>query len=365
MKLNFSHCSVYHFNCRLDFEDIAAALVVDPDFIDIEDLFAVMLDEIANREPPTHRSYADFSVDNFNEEEFKTYFRFKKEDLNDLVQSLKLEDNYSAANEIKWDCYEGICILLRRLSYPNRLSDLVPLFGRHKTELSVIVNTMLEDIFVKHKARLDNIFHPWMDVQSFADAVHRKGSPLDNIWAFLDGTQNRICRPRKGQESVFNGHKRFHSLKYQSLMTPNGMIAHFFGPVEGRRHDSAMYFESGLDPQLQQLFANTGMSVYGDSAYAFRPYLVTPFKGAGLNQMQIDFNSSMASVRESVEWGFALIASKFAFVDYHKNIKVYLQPVAKYYIVSALLTNANTCLYGSQVASYFNMQPPTLKEYFY
>jgi hypothetical protein len=41
----------------------------------------------------------------------------------------------------------------------------------------------------------------------------------------------------------------------------------------------------------------------------------------------------------------------FAFLDFKKNLKVLLQPVAKYYIVASLLINCHTCLYGSVVQS--------------
>ena len=39
------------------------------------------------------------------------------------------------------------------------------------------------------------------------------------------------------------------------------------------------------------------------------------------------------------------------YLDFHKNLKVLLQPVAKYYLVAALLTNCHTCLYGSVTGS--------------
>ncbi|CAG7644218.1 unnamed protein product, partial [Allacma fusca] len=42
---------------------------------------------------------------------------------------------------------EGLTILLRRLCYPNRLFDLVKLFGRDISSLSRICNWMLDWIF--------------------------------------------------------------------------------------------------------------------------------------------------------------------------------------------------------------------------
>ena len=154
---------------------------------------------------------------------------------------------------------------------------------------------------------------PWINLPQYAEVITQRGACLDNIWGFLDGTQMRICRPIDGQESVYNGHKRQHSLKFQSVMLPNGLISHFFGPFEGRRHDSAMYYASGLDQQAQSIFDDFGLSLYADSAYAFRRYLLTPFKGANLSKLEHKFNKNMSTVRGSVEWGFGKIGNNFAF----------------------------------------------------
>ena len=45
---------------------------------------------------------------------------------------------------------------------------------------------------------------------------------------------------------VYNGHKRVHAIKFQSVVAPNRMIVNMFSPVEGRRHDSSMLTCSGL-----------------------------------------------------------------------------------------------------------------------
>ena len=107
------------------------------------------------------------------------------------------------------------------------------------------------------------------------------------------------------------------------------------------------------------------MCIYGDSAYAARTYLLTPFKGANISALETKFNGNMSKVRTCVEWGFGKICTNFAFLNFHKNLKVRLQAVAKYYLVGALLTNAHTCLYGSQTGRYFNLEPPTLEQYFH
>ena len=51
-------------------------------------------------------------------------------------------------------------------------------------------------------------------------------------FAFFDGTVRPICRPGTvNQRLLYNGHKRIHGIKFQSVVTPDGMIANMYGPV--------------------------------------------------------------------------------------------------------------------------------------
>jgi nuclease HARBI1 len=59
-----------------------------------------------------------------------------------------------------------------------------------------------------------------------------------NIYAFINGTVRRICRPKYHQKAAYSGHKRYHGLKYQSDMVPERIIMHRYGPVAGSRHDA-------------------------------------------------------------------------------------------------------------------------------
>ena len=63
------------------------------------------------------------------------------------------------------------------------------------------------------------------------NAVHEKGAALQNCFGFIDGTTCSIAKPAVNQRIVYNGHKIVHSLKFQSVVIPNGMIAHLYGPV--------------------------------------------------------------------------------------------------------------------------------------
>lgn len=72
----------------------------------------------------------------------------------------------------------------------------------------------------------------------------------------------------------------------------------------------------------------------------------------------------MSKVRSAVEWVFGDIVSYFAFLDFKKNLKIGLSPIGTMYRACALLRNADTCLYSSMSSSFFDLEPPTIQDYF-
>ena len=137
--------------------------------------------------------------------------------------------------------------------------------------------------------------------------------------------------------------------------------------LEGKRHDAAMLVESGLLYSLQQnaySTTNQPLCLYGDPAYPLRVHLQGPYRHAVMTPQMQQFNSSMSAVRTSVEWLFGDIVNYFKFIDFKKNLKIGLSSVGKMYIVCAILRNALTCLYKNQTSLYFDLEPPTLQEYF-
>ena len=66
----------------------------------------------------------------------------------------------------------------------------------------------------------------------------------------------------------------------------------------------------------------------------------------------------MSPLRTAVEWGFAKLTMYFAFVNFYANLKICLQPISHYFQTATLLANCHTCCYGSEVATYFDLNPP-------
>ncbi|XP_067129952.1 uncharacterized protein [Centruroides vittatus] len=297
------------------------------------------------------------------------YFRFSRDDLFHLHFALRLPSVIICENGSRSLGIDALCIFLRRLVYPNRLDDISVLFGRTKSELSRFVHEILNTIYSSHSKLLSNIDEIKLTrekLKLFSQVITAKGAPLKNCWGFIHGTARPICLPKKHPRVVFSGRKRTHCLKFQSVVTPDGMIANLFGPLEGRRHDSGMLRKSNLLEHLAAIPCSengTQFVLYGDSGYPLRQHLITPFGGGSLTPEQQLFNSKMSSVTECVEWVFGKIVQIFAFLDLKKNFKLFLQPVGKFYIVGALLANCHTCLYGSETSDYFNCLPPKLDKY--
>ena len=298
-------------------------------------------------------------------------FRFKKEDIFRLAAVLQLPDKFKCQNGVVVYPIESLCVLLKRFAYPCRYVDLIPRFGRPISQLCMVTNLVVDHIFERFGNLLNSFDQPWLSqdcLKVFAEAVHNEGAALDNCWGFVDGTVRPICRPKQHQRAVYKGHKRVQSLKFQSVVAPNGLIANLFGPVEGRRHDSAILAMSGLLEQLEQHSFTPDdqpLCIYGETAYPHRVHLQHPFAlMPNLTDDELAFTRSMNKVRICVEWVFEDIVNYFKFTDFKKDLKIGLSAVCKTYVVCALLRNALTCLYGNNTASFFNVQPPALEDYF-
>ena len=55
-----------------------------------------------------------------------------------------------------------------------------------------------------------------------------KNASLENCWGFIDGAVEPISRPSMNQRVGYDGHKRFQALKFQSVATPDGLVAFLY-----------------------------------------------------------------------------------------------------------------------------------------
>jgi nuclease HARBI1 len=127
---------------------------------------------------------------------------------------------------------EALCILFNLLSYPSRLETMDSTFCRSFTTLSRIISTTLDLTLDScgHVISISFAFVNEDNIRRWMNAIRQKGAPLEHCLGFVDGTVRPICRPSCNQNQSYNGHKRVHSLKFQSVSAPNGIIVDLTGP---------------------------------------------------------------------------------------------------------------------------------------
>ena len=127
---------------------------------------------------------------------------------------------FTCYNGLKVDAVEAMCIFLKRFAYPCRYAELIPRFSKPEPQLCMIANQTMNIIYDTWHHLFTTFEQPWLDhpkLESFAEAIHLKGAALRNCWGFIDGTVRPISRPGRLRRVVYNGHKKVHSIKFQSV----------------------------------------------------------------------------------------------------------------------------------------------------
>lgn len=122
------------------------------DLIDDDDMdFAMECYLLSNKKKKRLRSNKGlFNLTSMEDDEVVLNFRFERDDIYRLKVALGIPDVIEVLN-CKVNGLTALCILLRRLTYPNRLSDLENMFGYSNTLLSTVANWVT--FFIENKFR--------------------------------------------------------------------------------------------------------------------------------------------------------------------------------------------------------------------
>lgn len=308
--------------------------------------------------------------------EIKINFRFTAEELIELTRVLDIADGIKTPSGYVFEGLEALCLLCGRFRTAGDMYDLTAKYDRSQSSISECINTLVDVLDNRWRHLLDfdtqGVLRPEA-LAEYATAIHNIGAPATTVWGFIDCTIRRICRPSLHQRVVYNGYKKYHAMKFQAVALPNGMFGHLYGPIEGRRADTGILNESELleaceehayveDDQGERQY----FQLYGDAAYGLRQVLVSPYSGPGEHtEEEIEWNRCMGTVRIDVEHAFNIVSKTWPFLNAGWKMRLLSSPVGTYYRVGVLLTNAMNCLRPNQVAQAFDLQPPTLEEYFH
>ena len=205
----------------------------DGDINDEEFLLLFDINKSDNLDLP-YKNYENFNLDLLEDDECVSEFRFHKRDIPLLAEVLQIPESITCYQRSVCDGVEALCIALKRLAYPCRYLDLIARFARAVPVLCLINNHLVDFIYETHKHRLLQWNQHLLNanaLEEYTAAILAKGFPLDHCFRFIDGIVWPICQPSQHQEMVYNGHKQVHSIKFQSVALPNGMMGNMFGPV--------------------------------------------------------------------------------------------------------------------------------------
>lgn len=126
---------------------------------------------------------------------------------------------------------------------------------------------------------------------------------MQGVWGFIDCTVQPMCCSSYYQHQAYNGHKNFHSLKYQAVMLLNGLFGHLYGLIEGQHNDALALDESGLVDECALYARCLGggegdveasavngadtfeevhyLQLFGDPAYGLNKQIISPFPRPG------------------------------------------------------------------------------------
>lgn len=175
----------------------------------------------------------------------------------------------------------------------------------------------------------------------------------------------------RDQNMLYNGYYKGHGYKYQSVITPDGLIIDCWGSIPGRHHDIYLWTTSGcgrLCDMLPLHASGAPFYIFGDPAYrsySCSDHIVTGFpRHQHLDAEQLNFNVRFNGVRVAVEWAFRIVTQQWAAINFKDLEKSGLSALGYRYLAAILLTNMRTCLNGmNQISTYFDCAPPSLVEY--
>ena len=181
-----------------------------------------------------HEVYAKFDLDEMAESESLSEFRFRKRDIISSAEILDIPESIRCEQRSICGGREGLCMLLRRLSYLCRYRDMIQRFAKPVPLFSMVTNILIDHIYAIHGRRLTqwnlDILSP-DHLEMYTAAITSRGSHLENCFGFINDTIPPIARPGENQWVVYNGHKQVHALKFQSIVLPNGLIGNMYGLV--------------------------------------------------------------------------------------------------------------------------------------
>ena len=155
------------------------------------------------------------------------------QELHTLTTILELPDPLLTSGGYHATSLESLALLCVHLRSPDTQWALVNKYTCSQSTISEIISETATFINKHWDSLLDwdagGLVHP-QRLQEYADALQEFGAPCNTVISFIDCTIQPTCYLGVYQDLMYTGYKKCHSMKYQAVVVPNGLIAHLSGP---------------------------------------------------------------------------------------------------------------------------------------
>ncbi|CAH2243292.1 putative nuclease HARBI1 [Pararge aegeria] len=145
---------------------------------------------------------------------------------------------------------------------------------------------------------------------------------IPGVAGCIDGTHVAIIRPCENEGAYFN-RKNYHSINVLIICDSKLNILYVDASFGGACHDSHVWSQCPVDHFMQQLHSR-GEGTYcllGDSAYAQRPWLMTPVPRANPGSAEEYYNRLHAHARSAADRCIGVLKGRWRCMLAHKVLR--------------------------------------------
>ncbi|XP_045106165.1 putative nuclease HARBI1 [Portunus trituberculatus] len=261
-----------------------------------------------DRHPTRVEAYVEEIVPMYNDNEFKSHFRMKRETFERLQELLAPH------------------LPSRQVTPEKKLLASLWLLGNKESFRGVadrfnFNKGFLHGIFFEVCSALEAVqvqFLSWPTRPEQNDIAERflQKTGFPGIVGCIDGSHIPIPGPSHNRAGYIN-RKGFPSIQLQAVCDDNLLFLDIITGWPGSVNDARVFRNSPLYDILERGSIDENHHLLGDSAYGLAMYMMVPFRHYGhLSAEQTNYNVRHSSARVAIERAFGLLKSKFRRLQY-------------------------------------------------
>lgn len=279
---------------------------------------------VPTKKQKRHRqiSYIEDIVTHFTVDEFKTFFRMSRVSMQYLKDKIceicneqnvsGITDRLSSGGSVQKPLNERLLILMWYMASLDKYSSIADRFGISESTACCAVRNLLH--FMNEYLLEELVVWPTAEEKREIQDMYNELKRFPGIVGFIDGTHIQIKKPYVRGIDYYN-RKDYYSIILQAVVREDMRFIDVYAGWPGKVHDARVFRNSPLYAHGQDL-CRAG-HLLGDSAYPNLPWLLTPFRDTGnLSDIQKKYNTTHASIRNTVERGFGLLKGRFTRLQY-------------------------------------------------